>query len=310
MGLQVILTRVKIGLMPDFVDLDLLQLSPHRVAVGIRHPSPEEIASLKNLGVTQTLCVRPVSNTRPQRYEILTGHTIWLAAQLIGVPRLPVLIRDDLSDQAARAAVEEDRQPTQNDNPLERARALQRLIEANPGMKRSDLCLRLGMTSSNLSHHLRLLELPSEIQGMVEAGALKYGHARALCGLERRPSEQVRLARVVARQALSVRAVEASVRAILTERCSVETALRQAKGGEGKREAGQRPAPTHEATVAQGPTPKDPDLLRLEQSMAERLGSPVEIEHRDDGSGALIIRYHNLDILEGIMARLGLGEAW
>ncbi len=310
MGLQVILTRVKIRCMPDSVDVDLLQLSPHRVALGIRHPSPEEIEALKNLGVTQALCVRPVPDTRPQRYEILTGHTIWLAAQLIGVPRLPVLIRDDLSDQAARAAVEEDRQPTRSDNPLERARVLQRLIDANPRMKRSDLCLRLGMTISNLSHHLRLLELPAEIQGMVEEGTLKYGHARALCGLERRPTEQIRLARVVARQELSVRIVEASVRAILTERCSVEIALRQAKGGASKREGGQRPAPTREATVAQGPVAKDSDILRLEQSMTERLGSPVEIEHRDDGSGALIIRYYNLDILDGIMARLGLGEAW
>ena len=177
-------------------------------------------------------------------------------------------------------------------------------------MKRSDLCLRLGMTISNLSHHLRLLELPSEIQGMVEAGALKYGHARALCSLERRPSEQLRLARVVARQELSVRVVEASVRAILVERCSVEKALRQAKGGESRGNGGQRPAPTRKAAVAQGPAAKDPDLLRLEQSMAARLGSPVEIEHRNDGSGALIIRYYNLEILDGILARLGLGETW
>ncbi len=310
MGLKAILTRVKILRVPDSVDIDLLQLSPHRVALGIRHPSPEEIASLKNLGVTQPLCVRPVPDTRPQRYEILTGHTIWLAAQLVGVQRLPLLIRDDLSDQEARAAVQEDRQPAQNDNPLERARVLQRLVDANPRMKRSDLCQRLGMTISNLSHHLRLLELPSEIQGMVEAGALKYGHARALCGLERRPTEQVRLARLVARQELSVRVVEASVRAILVEGCSLENALRQAKGGGSKREGGQSPAPTCEATVAQAPTAKDSDILRLEQSMAEQLGSPVEIEHRDDGSGALIIRYHNLDILDGIIARLGIGEAW
>ena len=89
--------------MPDSVDLDLLQLSPHRVALGIRHPSPEEIESLKNLGVTQALCVRPVLDTRPQRYEILTGHTTWLAAQLVGVSRLPVLIRANSERQSLGA---------------------------------------------------------------------------------------------------------------------------------------------------------------------------------------------------------------
>jgi ParB family chromosome partitioning protein len=290
------------------IDLDLLELSRLRVQRGIPHPTPEEVDSLRLRGVVQPLCVRPIPGTHPQRYELLVGDTTWLAAQLVGIQRVPVFVRDDLSDEDARAIVEGTPQYANSDNPLARARMIRRLIESDPRFTHSQIAQRLGMTLSSLSHHLRLLKLPSEVQGLVEKGSLKYGHARALCALESRPRDLVLLARLVSRQAASVRRVEASVRLIIEGHLVPDEALRQTRAPVPGREEGRGEASSAVASTSEAPANKSADILRLEQSIAEQLGSTVEIEHRVDGSGNLIIRYHNLEILDGIVDRLGVGD--
>jgi len=291
------------------VDLDLLQLSRFRVRHGITHPTPGEVESLRLRGVVQPLCVRPIPGTHPQRYELLAGDTIWLAAQLVGIQRVPVFVRDDLNDEDARAIVEGTPQYVLSDNPLARARMIRSLIDSDSGLTHSQIAERLGMTLSSLSHHLRLLKLPSEVQDLVEEGTLKYGHARALCALGNLPRDLVRLARLVSRQAVSVRRVEASVRLILNGHLAPDEALRQARAPVLGREEGRAEAPSDAGSASEATTDKSADILRLEQSIAEQLGSVVDIEHRADGSGNLIIRYHNLEILDGIVDRLGIGDS-
>lgn len=126
------------------------------------------------------------------------------------------------------------------------------------------------MTISNL---LRLIALPEEIKTLLAHGDLEMGHARALLGL---PAErQVEGARHVVARGLTVRQTEALVRQWLNEK--------------------ERPAREERA---------DPDIERLEQRLAERLGSPVQIRHGQKGKGQLIIRYSSLDELQGVLAHI------
>ena len=46
----------------------------------------------------------------------------------------------------------------------------------------------------------------------------------------------------------------------------------------------------------------DPNIQRLEEQLAEKLGAPVSIEHARAGHGRLVIRYHSLDELDGILS--------
>lgn len=267
------------------IDIDLLDLPPGTVRGSI-HPSPEEMDALRHHGVLQPLAVQPIPDTRPQRYQIVMGEGIWRAAQAIGLQQVPAYIRTDL-DQASPAELGS---PT---NPMARARAMRRLLDAEPKLTRTELGHRAGMTLSKVSHHLRLLELPAAVQRLVEQGQLQYGHARALLALED-PEQQKALAHVAAQRHLSVRVIERAVRIMQTQVLGVREAVAQAI---------RAPASSN-ATVVQARGVKSCEIVQLEQQLTERLGSPVQIEHQADGQGTLMIRYFNLEILEGILEHI------
>jgi ParB family chromosome partitioning protein len=106
------------------------------------------------------------------------------------------------------------------------------------------------------------------------------GHARALLSLT--SLEQERLASEVAAKALSVRQTEALVR---------QRQQRALEGGSAVATRSRPPA-------------KDPDTLRLEQELSDRIGAPVSIAHGNGGRGQLVISYTSLDELEGILRHL------
>jgi ParB family chromosome partitioning protein len=49
---------------------------------------------------------------------------------------------------------------------------------------------------------------------------------------------------------------------------------------------------------------KDPDIQRLENDLADKLGATVELQHATTGKGKLVISYHSLDELDGILAHI------
>jgi ParB family chromosome partitioning protein len=123
---------------------------------------------------------------------------------------------------------------------------------------------------------LRLLELAEPIKQWLQEGKLNMGHARALLSLPL--ARQVELAKMVVARGLSVRATEQLAQAAA------------ATGGV------DRPA---------GKSRKDPDVARLERSLADRLGARVEIQYSRDGKGKLVIHYSSLEQLEGILDQIG-----
>src|SRR5688572_5675864 len=260
--------------------LDLLQRGKYQPRVDMRQESLDELAaSIKAQGVIQPIVVRPVAGAAPgesQRYEIIAGERRWRAAQIAQLATVPAVIRRVPDDAAIAMALIENIQ-RENLNPLEEARALERLI-SEFGITHQQAADAVGRSRAAVSNLLRLLELPDEITAFVERRELEMGHARALLGLTQR-RQQVEVAQLVAKKGLSVRDTEAMVRALLAK----------AAGGS---------APTRESNAL------DPNVRRLQDELSEKLGARVEIQHAANGRGKVVVSYHSLDELDGILAHI------
>ena len=262
------------------VPVDLLQRGKYQPRVDMRQESLEELAaSIKAQGIVQPIVVRPVDGAAPgesQRYEIIAGERRWRAAQLAGLASIPAVIRR-VPDEAAIAMALIENIQRENLNPLEEARALERLI-SEFGITHQQAADAVGRSRAAVSNLLRLLELPQEITTLVEHRELEMGHARALLGLTQR-RQQIEVGALVAKKGLSVRDTEGMVRALLNKPA----------GGGGQ---------------AKESKPLDPNVQRLQDELSEKLGAVVEIQHAGSGKGKLVIGYHSLDELDGIIAHI------
>ena len=249
--------------------LDLIQRGKYQPRRDMDPQALEELAqSIKNHGVMQPIVVRPVSGGR---FEIIAGERRWRASQQAGLEKVPALVRE-VPDEAAIAMALIENIQREDLNPIEEAVALQRLQQEFQ-LTQQQVADAVGKSRVSISNLLRLIALPEEIKTLLSHGDLEMGHARALLGL---PAEQqVEGARLVVARGLTVRQTEALVRQWLS---SKET-------------------PKAEVKV-------DPDISRLEQRLAERLGSPVQIKHGQRGKGQLVIRYSSLDELQGVLAHI------
>ncbi len=248
--------------------LDLIQRGKYQPRRDMDPSALEELAnSIKVQGVMQPIVVRPIGGGR---FEIIAGERRWRASQQAGLDKIPAMVRE-VPDEAAIAMALIENIQREDLNPIEEAVALQRLQQEFELTQQqvADAVVKSRVTVANL---LRLIALPEEVKTLLARGDLEMGHARALLGL---PGErQVEGARQVVARGLTVRQTEALVRQWLS----------------GKVES--------EAVKA------DPDILRLEQRLAERLGAAVEIRHGQQGKGQLVIRYGSLDELQGVLAHI------
>jgi ParB family chromosome partitioning protein len=160
-------------------------------------------------------------------------------------------------------------------NPLEEARALQRLISEFE-MTHAAAAEAVGRSRAAVSNLLRLLELGEEVKSLVEHREIEMGHARALLGLESK-RQQAEVATQVAQQKLSVRDTEALVKRLSTQPSS----------------------PAHEASPR-----ADPNIRKLEGELSEKLGAKVQVQHSSSGKGKVVISYHTLDELDGILEHI------
>ena len=260
--------------------LDLLQRGKYQPRIDMRQESLEELAaSIKSQGIIQPIVVRPVDGAAPgesQRYEIIAGERRWRAAQIAGLATMPAVIRKVPDDAAIAMALIENIQ-RENLNPLEVARALERLI-SEFGITHQQAADAVGRSRAAVSNLLRLLELAPEITACVEKRELEMGHARALLALTQR-RHQVEVGLLVAKKGLSVRETEALVRSMLAK----------AAGGSG---------------AAQDSKALDPNVRRLQDELSEKLGAAVQIQHTGSGKGKVVVSYHSLDELDGILAHI------
>lgn len=258
--------------------LDLLQRGRYQPRVDMRTETLTELAnSIKAQGVVQPIVVRPLTaagSGESQRYEIIAGERRWRAAQMAGLTEIAAVIRD-IPDEAAIAVALIENIQRENLNPLEEARALTRLI-TEFGVTHQEAADAVGRSRAGVSNLLRLLELSPEVCELVEKRELEMGHARALLGLTQR-RQQTEVALLVAKKGLSVRETEALVRRL------------------------QAPASTRSGEDGNS---RDPNVERLEQELAEKLGAKVAIQQGAKGKGKLVVSYNTLDELDGILAHI------
>jgi ParB family chromosome partitioning protein len=260
------------------IPLDLLQRGQYQPRLDIRQDTLEELAnSIRSQGVVQPIVARPLAGKTgaEQRYEIIAGERRWRAAQMAGLAEIPAVIRD-VADEAAIAMSLIENIQRENLNPLEEAKALDRLIREFH-LTHQEAADAVGRSRVSVSNLLRLLELSDKVKPMLESRQIEMGHARALLSITN-PVQQFDAARQVVKKGLSVRETEQLVRRIMTGQ------------GVGKKSA------TNAAPSA--------DIRRLEKEISEKLGAKVHLDHSGKGFGKLIITYNSLDELDGILRHI------
>ncbi|PJI46172.1 MAG: chromosome partitioning protein ParB [Pseudomonas sp.] len=249
--------------------LDLIQRGKYQPRRDMDPQALEELAqSIKVQGVMQPIVVRPIDKGR---YEIIAGERRWRASQQAGLDKIPAMVRE-VPDEAAIAMALIENIQREDLNPIEEAAALQRLQQEFQ-LTQQQVADAVGKSRVTVANLLRLIALPEEIKTLLSHGDLEMGHARALLGLPE--NRQVEGARHVVARGFTVRQTEALVRQWLN-------------------------APAEPVKTVR----TDPDISRLEQRLAERLGAPVQIRHGQKGKGQLVIRYNSLDELQGVLAHI------
>ncbi len=246
--------------------VDLITRGQYQPRINIDTESLEELAnSIRAQGVVQPIVVRPLSGS--DKYEIVAGERRWRASQIAGLHEMPVLVRD-VNDQVAMCLALIENIQREDLNPLEEARALSRLLKEFE-MTHDAVAESIGRSRSTVTNYLRLLELHPDVQKMLGGRQLEMGHARAILALPE--SKQLDCAHQVIKKGLSVRATEALVR---------------------KLQSNKKDKTREEI---------DPNIRKLQDELSERLGAEVTIKHDSKGHGELKIRYSSLDELDGIL---------
>jgi len=223
--------------------------------------------SIKAQGLMQPILARSVTGGK---YEIIAGERRWRASQLAGLREVPVLVRDVPDEAALKMALIENIQ-RENLNPLEEAHGLQRLINEF-AMTHQGVAESVGRSRAAVTNMLRLLNLAKPVQALMMDGQMDMGHGRALLALNN--TRQVEAAHEVVKRDLSVRKTERLVARLL------------------------KPA------APKAEEKKDRDVVRLEESLSERLATRVSIRSNRKGSGRLTVEFASLDQLDGILKRI------
>jgi ParB family chromosome partitioning protein len=199
--------------------VNAIHRNPRQPRRAIDAQALEELAtSIAAVGVVQPVIVRAVDDG----YELIAGERRWRAAQKAGFTVVPAIIRSASDVESLELALIEN-VVRQNLNPVDEAYALKVLLE-DLGVTQESLAARVGKSRSAIANKIRLLDLPAPVQESLASGALTEGHGRALLGLAEKGS-QLRLARRVVDQGLSVRQVEDEVRR-LTQGVKAKTTKR------------------------------------------------------------------------------------
>ena len=227
-------------------------------------------ASIAARGVIEPIVVRPQAG----RFQIIAGERRWRAAQLAGLERVPVVVRDASDEDVGLLALVENLQ-REDLNPIEEALAFRRLADAG-GMTHGAIASEVGRSRTAVTNTLRLLELTPQVRRLVETGKLRAAAGRALVPLD--AATQAQLAEEIVRGDLSVREVERRVK--------------RARGGNGS-------APAN----APRPSGLDPNTRDAQERMQRAVGFPVQIRRRGKG-GAVQIQFFSEDDLHRIFVVL------
>ena len=225
----------------------------------------ELAASIKSKGLVQPILVRP-SEKNPGDYEIIAGERRWRAAQIAQLHEMPAVIKNLNDVESLEIAIIENVQRSDL-TVIEEAAGYKKLIESY-GHTQEQLSEIVGKSRSHVANIMRLLTLPQSIQDMITEGKISAGHARAI---------------------MNSAFPEKLAEKIISENLSVREAESIAKQGK-----------NHIKKVRL----KDPDTVDLENSLSQKLGLNVEINHKGSKGGHIKIDYKNLDQLELVTKKL------
>ena len=234
----------------------------------------ELAASISARGVIQPIIVTEDDNGR---YRLVAGERRWRAAQKAHLHEIPALVRDlDQREVIALSLIENLQR--EDLGPMEEARAYQKLSD-DEEMTQAEIAKLVDKSRSHVANLQRLLQLPEEVQRLVEDGSLSMGHARALIGHE----SATEFARQAVAKSLSVRQVEKMVKPAANDRGAPPPA--QTGGG------------------------TDADIAAVQAHLEDFLGLSVKIKtDRDPRKGSVTVNYKTLDQLDLICQRLTGGE--
>jgi ParB family chromosome partitioning protein len=259
----------------------------NEIAIELIDPSPlqprsvfddtklDELAkSIRANGVVQPVLLRRKGN----RFELVAGERRWRAAELAGLIKIPAVIRSVSDDKVLEIALIENIQ-REDLNPIEEAKAYKKLIETL-GLTQETVGERVGRDRSYVTNYLRLLNLPEDLQELLQAGRISTGHARTLLGVDQ-PDIQRRIARRIIEHGLSVRATEELVRVAVTKAA--------------------QPAPK---PLAKGQA-ADPNIRAAESKLRRYFGTKVRIvQSSNSASGKIELEFYNQSDLNRLYSLL------
>ena len=225
--------------------------------------------SIIEKGIIQPLIVRAISKT-PVKYQIVAGERRWRAAQMAKLHKIPVVVRSFSDVEVLEIAIIENIQRSDL-SPIDEANGYQQLIDRF-NHTQDKISRALGKSRSHIANLLRLLNLPNDVQTLLNSGALSIGHARAL--ITRKDASL--LAKEIIRKKLSVREVEKLVKIDFVEKQKSSFIKR-----------------------------KDADTREIEANLKASIGMRVDINHNTlTEAGELKIKYKSLDQLDFLINKL------
>lgn len=225
----------------------------------------ELATSITSQGIIQPLVVRKVTY---DKYEIIAGERRWHAAQIAGLDKVPVIIRE-IDDQVALAIGLIENIQRESLTPLEEAKALLQLIE-DFKMTHEEISNVVGRSRSSVTNLIRLLQLSEGAKKLLGQRKIEMGHARSLLPLTE--EDQLMVANQVVAKSLSVRQTEELVKRVLN------------------------PKPKTSTTV-------EPYISELMKALSQKLNSKTEIKTTGD-KGKIIIHYKSEDELKNILKHI------
>jgi ParB family chromosome partitioning protein len=274
-------------------EISILEIrpNPHQPRETFDPEGLEELRdSIRRHGVLQPVVVRAAG----EGYELIAGERRWRAARLAGLERIPALIKGEVSDEVMLELALVENVQRRDLDAIEKARGYRNMME-QLGLTQEQVAEKVGLKRATVANHLRLLDLPEDLQGALVRGLITMGHARALLALEGSEAQAAMLGTIV-REGLSVRQVEARVRAAVAPPSSGEA---RAAGSE---------AAAAEAPGAPEAAQELPWVTDLQRRMQIHLGTKVQLQNREGYKGKIVIDYYGREDLERLLEILAPRE--
>lgn len=272
-GLDALLPSVKAAPMPESAEVQRLRVDaivPNRYQprqTFAPHELAELTESLKQNGLLQPILVRRKGDGI---YELISGERRWRATKDAGIETIQAVIRNCGDEESIILALVENLQRTDL-NPMEMARAYHRMMNEF-GLTQDIIAQQVSCERSTIANVVRLINLPLEIQQLIETNQLSMGHAKVILGLPGQ-SEQLRIAQLVVSGTLSVRETEKLVESSPVARKRVTKDLRRTPWSD------------------------------VEERLQKRFGTKVTIQKGRRG-GKIVIHYFSPPELDGILEAL------